>query len=197
MTNKNDSKAHKNDGQRIFNARAALDFTQQEMADQMGCSLRTFRNYEHAINPAPVEFRRNVAEASGLDIHPIDPEEDPFLLIVQSRELEEAAELSSTSEQNLEKQSLLARIRRFRASSQEHSRNGLTPLRRWFENAVFTAQLTSAFVLVIELFQRSIGGWQTHQVYHDVLLLTSMLTAMCLFVPTIMTIPWGIKSVKY
>ncbi|MBO9410758.1 MULTISPECIES: helix-turn-helix transcriptional regulator [unclassified Ruegeria] len=196
MTDKNDSKAHKKDGQRIFNTRAELGLTQQKMAEKFGCSLRTYRNYERAITTAPLEFRRDVAEASGLDIHPIDPEVDPFLLIVQSRELKEAANSSPTSEHDLKKQSLWTRIRRFRASSQEYCRNGITPLRRWFENAVFTAQLTSSFVLAIELFQRSIGGWQTHQVYHDTLLFTSALTAVCLFFPTALTIPWGIKSVK-
>lgn len=196
MKDNGDSKTHQKDGERFYRVRTAMDFTQEKMANQLGCSVRTVRHYEHADSEVPLHLRRRIGEMSGLDVNPLDPEEDPYLITAQYRETQRAKEPPPAMEQSPGQNTLLAGIKRFRASSLQRQKDQQTPIRRAFESTVITAHLTASLILTIELFQRSNGGWPAHQGYHDLLLLGSVSTAICLLLPTLMTIPWGIKSVK-
>ncbi|NOD84304.1 hypothetical protein [Ruegeria sp. HKCCD6119] len=171
-----------------------MNLTQKEMGSLLRCTEKTIHNYENAITQMPLHLRRTLCRLSGLDVNPFDPEEDPCLITAQYREMHKAEKLTETLDQSPLQRNLLARIRRFRVSSRERLRNELTPARRAVENTIFTAYLTAAAVIAIELFQRSIGGWQSHQLYHDLLLAGSLLTAFLLVLPAWMTTSWGTKA---
>ena len=194
MKNKDDSNAHPNDAERLFRLRKSMGLSQKEMASLLGCTARTIHNYENAITEMPLHLCRLIRELSGLVVNPYDPEEDPYLITARYRQMHKAEKLTETTDQSPLQRNLLARIRRFRVSSRERLKNELTPARRAVENTIFTAYLTAAAVIAIELFQRSIGGWQTHQLYHDLLLAGSLLTTFLLVLPAWMTTSWGTKS---
>ncbi|MEM9359062.1 MAG: helix-turn-helix transcriptional regulator [Pseudomonadota bacterium] len=194
MKDKDDSKAHPNDAERLFRLRTSMGLKKKEMASLLGCTARTIHNYENAITKMPLHLRRLLRSISGLDVNPSDPEEGPYLITARYREMHNAEELTATPDQSPVQRSLLTRIKRFRVSSRERLRNELTPARRAIENTIFTAYLTAAAVIAIELFQRSIGGWQTHQLYHDILLAGSLLTAFLLVLPAWLTTSWGTKA---
>jgi len=54
--------------------------------------------------------------------------------------------------------------------------------------------MTATVVMALELFQRSIGGWQTHQMYRDVLLAGSVVAAFFLLLPAWLATSCGTKA---
>lgn len=171
-----------------------MNLTQKQMGSFLGCTEKTIHNYENAITQMPMHMRRILFRSSGLDVNPSDPEEDPYLITTKYRAMHKTNKLTAISDQSPARESLLARTKRFRVASRERLRNDLTPVRRAVENTIFTAYLTATAVIAIELFQRSIGGWQTHQLYHDLLLAGSLVTAFILVLPAWLTTAWGTKA---
>lgn len=191
MKHKVDSIAHPNDGERLFRLRTSMKLTQKEMGDLLECSEKSIHNYENAITQTPLNRRRTLCELTGIDVNPFDPEQDPYLITVQYRDRHNTEKLTETPDQTTEPKNLFARIRHFRASSRARLQDELTPARRAVENTIFTAYMTATAVTALELFQRSIGGWQTHQMYHDVLLAGSVVAAFFLLLPAWLTTSWG------
>ena len=171
-----------------------MKLNQKEMGSLLGCTGRTIQNYENAITQMPLHLRRFIRELSGLDVNPSDPEEDPYLITARYREMHKAVKLTAPPDQSPVQESLLARLKRLRVASRERLRNELTPARRAVENTISTAYFTATAVIVVELFQRSIGGWQTHQLYHDMLLAGALVTAFILVLPAWLTTAWGTKN---
>ena len=51
--------------------RIKLNFTQEEMADKLGVSTKTYQNYENYKSYPDVEIVKKIVELSGLDFNDI------------------------------------------------------------------------------------------------------------------------------
>lgn len=68
-------------GQKIRKLREDLGWTQQKLADEIGCSLRTISAYEREnIRPRHRRTYSKLAEVFGVDINYLLTEEDSFVL---------------------------------------------------------------------------------------------------------------------
>lgn len=68
-------------GQKIRKLREDLGWTQQKLADEIGCSLRTISAYEREnIRPRHRKTYSKLAEVFGVDINYLLTEEDSFVL---------------------------------------------------------------------------------------------------------------------
>lgn len=192
--NENDSKPHKNDGERLRLLRRALGLTQAQLAARLGCSKKTISNHENAKYPISREQSRLFGKVAQVDIAPFDPNEDPYLALKRYYEFNNAKPRQEKPCPQPIKATFKARILQLRANSIVRNRCELTPIRRAYENTVNFICLAAAAMFLMEQFQRAIiGGWDQHQAYHDALLLGSLALILLFALPSLQTIAWGVK----
>ncbi len=179
-----ESKAHQNDGIRLRMIRRSLNRTQKEFAAELGISMSTLANYENARTEMPPSFARAVLRATGLNPVPLDPEQDPKLLL----------QLKDTNAV-LPPRSLCDRIQQLRRRCIATRNEVYSPMRLMVENAFHVAFSIAAFVFVLEQLRRlpSLGA-QDPSFFRDITLASAFLAIIALIIPVAQSVPWGIRA---
>ncbi len=73
--------AHPNDAQRLRIVRKIQGLSQREFADRLEVSASSYRGYELGRQVTPLFLRRAIWKWTGDDVLPLDPMEDPRLLL--------------------------------------------------------------------------------------------------------------------
>ncbi len=179
-----ESKAHQNDGIRLRMIRRSLHKTQKEFAAELGISMSTLANYENARTEMPPSFARAVLRATGLNPVPLDPEQDPKLLL----------QLKVTNAV-LPPKPLYVRIQLLRRRCIAIRNEVYTPMRLMIDNAFHVAFSIAALVFAVEQLRRLPSfGAQDPSLFRDITLVGALLTIIALIIPIVQSIPWGIRA---
>jgi len=164
--------------------RRSLGKTQKEFATELGISMSTLANYENARTEMPPSFVRAVFTATGLNPVPIDPEQDPKLLL----------QLKDTNAL-LPRGSFYTRIQRLRRQCIAMRKELYSPKRLMVDDAIHIAFSIAALVFAIEQLRRlSSHVAQDLSLFRDVSLVVAFLTIIALFIPVVQSSPWGIRA---
>lgn len=78
---KNESNGHPNDALRLLYFRRCSKMTQPEAAKYLSIPLSSYRAYESGALPVTLKLRRTIGMLAPIEILPMDPDQDPKLVI--------------------------------------------------------------------------------------------------------------------
>lgn len=183
-----DSKAHPKDGERLKIIRCLNKKTQKKFAEEIGVSVGTVANHEKGRTEIPISTSRKVFIETGKNPTPLNPEEDPRLLLPNAYSL--------MVEKDMEKpRSIFEKVALKRERYSKLRAKIFSPARRFVDEAIHAIFSTAAGVFWIEQVRRVvIQSNQETSLVRDVSYVGAFLIIVILFIPMILSIPWGIKT---
>jgi DNA-binding XRE family transcriptional regulator len=183
-----ESKAHPKDGERAKIIRCLNDETQAEFAAKIGVSEGTVLNHEKGYSEMPLHTSREIFKKYALNPTPINPEEDPRLLL--------RGVFATFPYDDIKRpRSLCEQVVEFRKRASTFQNEICSPFRRFVEAAVNVMFSIAAIVVGIEQLLRAFpNGGNDPGFARDVVFVGSFCMMIILFVPIILNIPWGIKT---
>ena len=184
---KHDSKALKNDGKRVSNIRSWHKKTQKEFADELGISVRMLAHYEKGENVVPTDIRRLIIKKFKADPTPWNPHIDPRLVYLSLKET--SPKTAEVTIKTLAQQAVALRAKSLYVRDVVYS-----PIRRRLNDIIGFLYIEATAVYLVEHVRRSIApeGHPPSQ-HHDILLAGSAVVIFLLIIPTLCSIPWGMK----
>lgn len=183
-----ESKAHPKDGERLKIIRRLHNKTQEDFAAEFDVSVGTVGNYEGARSEIPPSFFRGVFTRYNLNPTPLNPEEDPRRLLA----INSSNAIGDVTEQARSIRALIKQMQRGYATLTDEV---YSPARCVADKAIHTVFSTSTVVCVTELVTRYLSSEdQSSSFASDILFAGAFFMIIFLFVPMILSIPWGIKT---
>lgn len=167
-----DSKAHYKDGERLLRIRRLDAKTQKDFAEAFEVSVGTIANYERARTEMPPSFSRSIYNKYGLNPTPLDPEEDPNLILQRRGKF---ANIKKTKEPR----PLLPLLFELRAKMRALRENAHSKKRLATENMVHAAFFVVTTLVWVEQLRRFFAsGTQIIELAFDILFVSAFF-AMC------------------
>lgn len=182
-----ESKAHPKDGKRLKIIRRLNGETQAEFASNIGVCEGTVRNNENGHAEMSLNTSRQVFKSYNLNPTPANPDEDPRLLLHQ---------VSTTPlEDNMETpRSFYEHVIQFRKKVRVFQNEICSPFRRFVETAINVVLFIAAIVFGVEQLLRALPYVDQDPGFaRDVIFVGALLLIIILFVPAMLSIPWGMK----
>lgn len=181
----NDSKAHLNDGKRLWIIRRKNGKSQEEMALEFEISVGTVANYEKARTEMPPSFWRAVRTKYHANPVPEDPETNPKLVLEEIPTLPFVVVGQSP-------RTFAMKVRLLRKKSIYLRGNMYSPFRRKLSDTMNFLYSTATCIFACEYlrFNFAFGG-DDPSLYHNILFIGSFTVIAVLSIPVLLSIPWG------
>lgn len=183
-----DSKAHPNDGARLQLIRRRHRKTQKEFAAEFRVSEGTVANYEKARTEMPPSFWRAVNEKYGLNPTPLDPDEDPRLLLQSPWKPRKVSKFETAK-------SLSLWLAQLRARAKAQREETCSPARLAVEDAMNAIFFLATVVFCAERVRRFMAfELEVPGISLDVVFVSAFGVMFTLTIPVLLSLPWGVTA---
>lgn len=183
----NDSKIPLADGEHIRRLRRKGNKTQKAIAVEFGLSTGTIANYENGRTKVPLSFWNAFIEAYGDDPVEVGPPEERTKLLPQSNS-------PSKVDGNRKPTLILDQVMKIRRKYIKIEKQVFSPIRRLINDMIFGLFVAATLVFVCETVLRfGLNAAEEPSHFRDVLFGLSFLVIFFLSLPTILSVPWGMK----